>query len=193
MSETVALRFRHTEGEYAAAVRLYMLRSPSISVRLAVLFPLLFACVFFLFLLFDAGLLFSLATAGAAAATLLAWLFFALPRQRFRSDPRFRDEYSLEFSDEGIHFRTDAVDARIKWELYNDVIENESFYVLVYGASMITVVPKRAFRRPSDEARFRELLGRHLPEAPSARRLPGAGRGEVPAEYRPPEAPPDWR
>ena len=192
MSETVTLRFRHAEDEYAAAVRLYMLRAPSVGLRLAVLVPLVAACVFFLFLLFDAGFLFSLATAAAVVATLSAWLFLALPRQRFRSDPKYRDEYTLEFSDDGIHFTTEAVDARLKWELYNDVLENERFYVLVYGTGMISVIPKRAFRRPADEARFRELLGRHLlPRAPSARRL-GQGAG-APEEYTPPEAPPDWR
>ena len=120
-------------------------------------------------------------------------LFFVMPRQRFRSDPKFQDEYFLQFSDDGIQFKTAQIDALLQWSLYNNVLENERFYILVYGKNMISVIPRRAFASKSEETAFDEMLRRNLPAYANSKRLQGRKLDETKTSYLPPTEPPDWR
>jgi hypothetical protein len=119
---------------------------------------------------------------------LLVW-----PRQAFRRDPKFRDEYQLQFSDDGIQFRTPQIDALIQWDLYTKVIENERFYLLVYGRHMLSVIPKRAFQSAQQQEAFDQLLRRKLPACFDSKRLRARKPDEVEKPYVPPTEPPDWR
>jgi hypothetical protein len=113
-------------------------------------------------------------------------------RRQFRRNPKFSDEYRLTFSDEGIRYRSKAVDSKIGWDFYSGVWETRDFYFLVYGKDLFSLLPKRAFRGPHHEAAFRELLRRKL----KAQDAPGtlqSGAPEPAAEYVPPSEPPDWR
>jgi hypothetical protein len=113
-----------------------------------------------------------------------------LPRSYFRGDPKFRDEYTLTFTDAGIDFKTENMSAKIAWSFYTGVIENESFYLLVYGNNIhsVSVIPKRAFRDSKQEATFRQMLRRHVD---SNLKLTEGERAE---EYVPKSLqPPDWR
>ena len=54
---------------------------------------------------------------GASAAFVL-FLFAAFvigPPLAFRLEPKYRDDYSLTFSPEGIHFRTVHIDSQLQW------------------------------------------------------------------------------
>jgi len=190
MQEIITLRFKYTEEEYVAATRLYLRRSTDFKIRLAV-------CVIYLMAFAGVGWLlgFTLEPELLLLTVFVALLPFfiafmhlvVLPRQRFRGDPKFRDDYLLQFSDDGIHFRTAQIDALLRWSLYNKVLEDERFYLLVYGKNMISVIPKRAFANAVQEAAFRQLLGRHLSAHFDAKQLAAAG------VYVPPPEPPDWR
>lgn len=48
---------------------------------------------------------------------MLVAIFFMIPRIIFRGEPKFREEYSLAFSPEGIHFRTAHSDSRLQWSI----------------------------------------------------------------------------
>ena len=190
MAETVTLHFRYSEEEYAAAVRAYMLHTPEVLARLCVFAALLTGGVFMMSLVFDFGLLLSLVWAAAVFAGLAGGLLYRFPRVRFRKEPKFRDEYHLEFSEEGIHLVTENVDSRLSWGLYTKASEHDNFYLLMYGSNYaMTVVPKRAFTSARQEASFRELLRRKL--APQLKDRDVAGQLED--SYVPPPEPPDWR
>jgi len=141
----------------------------------------------------DIGISFFLIFIGVA--WLLIWFLqlFVVPRQAFRREPKFRDEYLLQFSDDGIHFKTAQIDALIQWSLYSKVIENERFYLMVYGQNMISVIPKRAFSNSHEEAAFAKLLRRQLPTSLDSKRLGASQTGEPARTYVPPPEPPDWR
>ena len=190
MAETVTLHFRYSEEEYAAAVRAYMLHTPEVLARLCVFAGLLAGGAFLMSLLADLDLLFSLLLAAAVCAGIAGGTLYRFPRLRFRREPKFRDEYHLEFSEEGIHLVTDNVDSRLSWGLYTKASEHDKFYLLIYGSNYaMTVVPKRAFTSARQEASFRELLRRKL--APQLKERDVAGQLED--SYVPPPEPPDWR
>ncbi len=191
MKEIISLQFKYTEAEYVAAIRLYMRRSPDFIIRLVVCALYVIVSISLLVLLAVESDVLVLFVAATFIPPVLAFMgYFAQPRYAFRREPKFRDEYFLQFSDDGIHFRTAQIDSLVQWSLYDKVIEDERFYLMVYGKNMISVTPKRAFTSAAQEAAFRELLARHLPGGFDAKRL----AERVPeTSYVPPAGPPDWR
>ena len=192
-NESVHLRFTHTEKEYLDAVRFYFWHSKELLARLIVSFVLLaFGMVLLLMLI---GVPFPLwATAAFIFLAGLGWFHgyvIDVPRRRFRGDPKYRDEYDLVFSDAGMEFKTAHVSASLRWSLYTRVIENDSFYILIYGRDIhsLSIVPKRAFREHEQEKTFRKLLRRNLD--PNLKLTPGEHETQqyVPASLEPP----DWR
>lgn len=191
----IKLEFNYTEAEYLAAARLLTFRDSD------ALFRLILSSIL---IMGGASILTGLLTdypwwaACIGTALLLAAVYYnAWVRQMrhyFRGEPKFRDRYQLVFSDEGIAFKTAQIDAKISWDLYTKVLEGAGMYLMVYGdgISMMTVIPKRAFRDAVQENAFRELLARHIDTHTSSRKLKAR---EVPAtEYKPTSLnPPDWR
>lgn len=194
MKKTISLRFKYTEEEYAAAIRLYLGHSKELITRLVVVFVYSIAAIaLFIWLDFDAAFIPWFVVAGCLPLIIAFLLFFVMPRRTFRSDPKFADEYYLQFSDEGIHFKTAHIDSLVQWSLYNKVLENERFYILIYGKNMISVTPKRAFASANEEADFSEMLRRNLPAYANIQRLKEKHSAAPDSSYTPPATPPDWR
>jgi hypothetical protein len=192
-AETVNLSFRYTEREYLAAIRFYFWRSKELLARLIV------SC-----LLFSIGLLLINAWVGffipVWADVILMFIagvgFFHgyvidLPRGYFRGDPKYREEYNLTFSEKGIDFKTQNINSSIAWSLYTRVIENDSFYILVYGKNIhsLSIIPKRVFRDSQQERTFREMLRRNIDSNLKASDGELENQGYVPTRLEPP----DWR
>lgn len=192
MFESVRLKFKYTEQEYRAAVRVYMLHTPRVLIRTSLSVALMTFAVFMMSLFADAGLLSGLLWAALLLTVIASNIFYLTPKRLFRGEPKFRDEYTLEFSDEGIHATTINADSKLNWRLYTKAVEHKNLYLLIYGTYMMTVVPKRAFISAEQEMEFRGLLSRNLGFKSSAKHL-SAGKGELQSGYAPPPEPPDWR
>lgn len=187
------LNFRHTEKEYLAATRFYFWNSKELLARLIVSYVLFSAGLLLLNLLLD----FSLPLWSLIILILLGGLgwfhgyLIDFPRRYFRGDPKFRDEYNLTFTEGGIEFKTQNMYGSLAWNFYTGVIENESFYILIYGKNVhsLSIIPKRAFRDDPQESAFREMLRRNIDPSLKLGDMEGDRR-----EYVPPSLePPDWR
>ena len=192
-NDSVQLNFRHDEKEFIAATRLYFWQSKELLVRFIVV-DLLFAA---LMVLINVMVGFVVPVWAMAAVIVLVWVAWFhgvvidLPRARFRGDPKFRDEFNLTFTDANIHFRTENLNATFAWNFYNKVIENDSFYILIYGKNIhtLSILPKRAFRDSAQETLFRRMLRRNLdPKLKLSK-----GEQEAPAFVPRSLEPPDWR
>jgi len=106
----------------------------------------------------DPTLMISFLGTGLVLSFLLLNSFTILPARRFRADPRFKHEYCLRFVDDGIEFNTLLIESKISWELYKEAWETDKFYLLSDGASILTVIPKRAFASTEQESVFKDLL-----------------------------------
>lgn len=194
MEKIISLRFKYTEEEYVAAMRLYLGHSRELIIRMAVLsLYSIGAIALFMWIDFGIGLIPLFIFAACFPPLIMFLLYYVIPRKQFRSDPKFADEYFLQYSDDGIHFKTAQIDSLVQWSLYNKVLENERFYILVYGKNMISVTPKRAFTDKHQEAAFSEMLKRHIPAYAKAKHLKERGPQELEHSYTPPSTPPDWR
>lgn len=190
--ETVHLDFQLTEKEYLAAIRLYVFHSTEIWIRLLIFYVLLSTGLVLLTILlgFALPIWVYVALFGLVGVSLWQGYLSDRPRRYFRGDPKFRDEYHLTFTDSGIEFQTQNVNASIAWSLYTGVIENDEFYLTVYGRDLhsVSIIPKRAFVNSQQENTFREMLRRHID---SSVKLSNSEREKT--EYLPPSSPPDWR
>ena len=94
----------------------------------------------------------------AAFGLLLVAAFTVIPLLVFRGEPKFRDEYSLTFSTEGIHFRTAHIDSELQWSMYSRALVVAHSYILYYGSRSFTVIPKRFFQSAEQQEAFDQLL-----------------------------------
>jgi len=99
----------------------------------------------------------------AAFALMLIAAFTVIPSLAFRWEPKFRDDYSLTFSPEDIHFRTTHIDSRLQWGMYSRALIDAHSYILYYGSRQFTVIPKRAFQSAGQQQEFERLLAEHVP------------------------------
>jgi hypothetical protein len=97
-------------------------------------------------------------------ALMLIAAFTIVPPLVFRSQPKFRDDYSLTFSAEGIHFRTQHIDSQLQWNIYSHASIDPHSYLLYYGSRQFTVIPKRVFHNIEFQQAFEQLLIERVPQ-----------------------------
>jgi len=95
---------------------------------------------------------------------ILAVAFLVIPAVAFRYQPKFRDEYTLTFSPDGIHFQTAHVDSRLEWTIYSQVLVDVYSYMLYWGSRTFTIIPKRVFQNSEQQDAFEQLLAERVPK-----------------------------
>jgi hypothetical protein len=91
-------------------------------------------------------------------ALMLVVAFAFIPRIGFRREPKFRDDYALTFSPQGVHFRTAHIDSHLQWSMYTSALVDAHSFVLYYGSQHFTVIPKRVFQDVVQRETFERLL-----------------------------------
>ena len=79
-------------------------------------------------------------------------------KYRFKRNPKFGETSNIHFSDDGIHFKTSSIDSKLKWDLYDGLLEDEELFLLLYGGQMYSVIPKRCFTEDERTDAFRNLV-----------------------------------
>jgi hypothetical protein len=154
--------FTNTEKEYGDALRFYYGRSLKTKIDVTVSIGLIcFAITKYLLWGYSETTLYTFAI-GAIFLGLLFFLNYVLPKIHFRQQPKFREQYRLWFSDEGISFKTNSVDSMLKWTHYHEVWEGPKFFLLIYGKAAFSIIPKRVFVNKDQENAFRTLLEKHV-------------------------------
>ncbi len=80
----------------------------------------------------------------------------------FKHNPKFREPYHLTMDQNGIHFQTQSIDSRIKWNHFSRLLENDRLCLLIYGTRMYSVIPKRAFKMEGELESFRALVHNNI-------------------------------
>jgi len=100
----------------------------------------------------------------AVFTLVLVAAFVAIPRLVFRREPKFRDEYKLTFSPDGIHFSTAHINSQLQWGMYKRALISAHSYVLYYGTHSFSLIPKRVFETPDRLSAFELLVSEKIPE-----------------------------
>jgi len=158
MSSTINISFRYAETDYVRALRAHYGQHLRLPLDILFIIVLLGAGAY----LWRSPRLHWLGLAGAAVAVLFGMILIAaftvIPVLAFRREPKFRDDYSLAFSPEGIHFRTAHIDSQLQWSMYSRALVDAHSYILYYGSRQFTVIPKRVFQSADQRQAFEQLL-----------------------------------
>ncbi len=155
---TIDVSFRYAESDYVRALRAHY--ASQLRLRLDILVIIILigagAC------LWRSPSLHWLAVAGIALAVLFALMLIAaftvIPKLAFRREPKFRNDYALAFTPEGIHFRTAHIDSQLQWSIYSRALIDAHSYVLYYGPRQFTVIPKRVLQSADQRQAFEQML-----------------------------------
>jgi hypothetical protein len=164
MNSTINLSFRYLESDYVRALRAHYAAYLRLPLDILVTAALIGAGAY----LWQSPDMHCVGVGCVLVAAVFALILIAaftiIPRVAFRREPKFRDDYSLSFSPEGIHFQTAHVDSQLQWSMYSRALVDAHSYVLYYGSRQFTVIPKRVFRSAQEEQAFEELLAEHVPQ-----------------------------
>lgn len=97
---------------------------------------------------------------------LLFALRFFLPQiaaSRMWKLPKNQQEIFLEFSDEEIIYKTEGIDSKLKWSIFDSFIETPEAFLLLHSKWMFTLIPKRVLEQPEQLERFKQMLKTHAP------------------------------
>ena len=158
MNSPINLSFRYAENDYVRAMRAHYASQLRLPLDILVIIVLIGVGAY----LWRSPSLHWLAVAGISLAVVFALMLIAafrvIPTVAFRREPKFRDDYSLAFSPEGIHFRTAHIDSQLQWSMYSRVLIDAHSYVLYYGSRQFTVIPKRVFQSADQRQAFEQML-----------------------------------
>lgn len=162
MEKPLNLKFKYTEKEYVEAVKWYYSKSLNIKIDIIVSVVFIFIGSFFWLTGDESFLNKMLVLLGSILLLMTIFVLYVNPKRIFKHEPKFQDEYKLGFKDEGILFETEHINSAIAWNHYSKVKENKSFFYLIYGKFMFTIIPKRAFQNTEEEDLFRKLVQEKL-------------------------------
>ncbi|MDB5345261.1 MAG: hypothetical protein JWP89_3638 [Schlesneria sp.] len=162
MNSTVTLSFRYLERDYVRAMRAHY------ATRCRLPWDIVAAVVLVsigAYLCWSQGpdwLGIGCLVVGIAFALMLVGAFMVIPPLAFRREPKFRDDYTVTFSPDGIHFRTTHIDSQLQWSLYSRALVDAHSYMLYYGNHQFTVIPKRVLQNVEQQQAFELLLSQHI-------------------------------
>lgn len=155
--ETVDLTFRYAEKDYVRAMRAHYASRLRLPLDIVVI-VVLTALGVYEWQSGSRGFGIGLLCVSGLFVLMIVAAFAIIPRIAFRSEPKFRDDYSLRFSPQGIHFRTAHIDSDLQWGMYTGALVDAYSFILYYGSRQFTVVPKRVFQDGSQRQTFERLL-----------------------------------
>jgi len=162
MDSSINLSFRYAESDYVRALRAHY--ASHLRLRLDIIVTaILLGVGFYLFCSPSLRWLGIACIVIALVFTLLlVAVFTVIPPLAFRREPKFRDDYSLTFSPDGIHFRTAHIDSQLQWSMYSRALIDAHSYVLYHGSRQFTVIPKRVFQSTDQRQAFEQLLAQRV-------------------------------
>lgn len=162
MNSTINLSFRYAEGDYVRALRAHY--ASRLRLRLDIVVAVVLAVVGAY--LWRSPSLHWFGVAGVVISVVFSLMLVAaftiIPPLAFRREPKFRDDYSLTFSPEGIHFRTAHIDSQLQWSMYSRALIDAHTYMLYYGSRQFTIIPRRVFQSGEQQQAFEQLLSPEL-------------------------------
>jgi hypothetical protein len=161
-TQTVNLSFRYSERDYVEAMHTHYASRLRLPLDVAIILAL---TAFGIYELHSTSKALGLASIALAVvfALILTAAFFVIPAYAFRREPKFRDDYSLAFSGEGIHFRTANIDSQLQWSMYDRALLGANSILLYHGKQQFTVIPKRVFATAEQLQVLENLVREHVP------------------------------
>jgi hypothetical protein len=162
VNSTVKITFRYAQSDYVRAVRAHYASQLRLPLDIAAIVVVAVGGIYLWRSPSSRWLGLVCVVVAVGFAIMLIAAFTVIPVLMFRREPKFRDDYSLSFSPDGIHFRTVHIDSQLQWSMYSRALIDAHSYVLYYGSRQFTVIPKRVFQSREQQEAFEQLLSKHV-------------------------------
>jgi len=156
------IQFKYVRSEYVKALRFFLVRQWLTTRNLLMWVPLI---AFFTYLWHDDGTSYVttlIAIIAIFSGVIGVLVFFLQPFFFIKRNASFTSEHTVTFSDDEVSLRNELIDSKLRWGLFNKVLENKDAYILS-GKSNLLIIPKLAFAneeaRMEVESLFRKKLG----------------------------------
>ena len=164
MNSTINLSFRYLQSDFVQAMRAHYASRLRLWLDIPMVVVLAVAGSYLWRSPSSQWLGIAFVSISAVFALILVAAFTIIPPLVFRREPKFRDDYSLTFSPEGIHFRTAHIDSQLQWSIYSRALVDPHSYVLYWGSRSFTLIPKRVFQSAEQQEAFEQLLTQNVPQ-----------------------------
>ncbi len=161
MTGSISAAFTITREEYLRAIRRYYKTKLQVKRDLVGSAIAIGVGVYLLNTIENDVFAWFLIVSGVVLAALVVYTILILPAIIYRSQPKLKDEYRLEFRDDGIGFKTKEIDSNLKWSIYHSWLRDNEFYILYHGTRDVSVVPRRSFANGDDD-RLKDILDRKI-------------------------------
>jgi len=164
MDSIIHLSFRYSEQDYARAVRAHYASRLRLKLDVAVAVGTTLMGAYMWRSPDSRRWGIGLICLSAVLVLMLIAVFGVVPKLLFRRDPKFRDDYSLTFSPDGIQFHTAHIDSQLRWSIYSRALVDDHSFILYYGDHSFTVIPKRVFETAEQLTVFDRLISQKVQE-----------------------------
>ena len=155
----MVLNFKYTRDEYIQSRRSFLFMNKTVKKLDLILIGLLM--LFTLYLFINNGF----STMPIVLSILLfiisavfAVLYIFQPGMFYDKIDKFKQQYSLEFNDDRILFKTDDINSELEWNFYEALWENDNFFYIIHSKEMYTLIPKRVFDNEMEITEFKNLF-----------------------------------
>ncbi|MDI3322444.1 YcxB family protein [Pinibacter soli] len=93
---------------------------------------------------------------------LMVVIWSVLPASIYRRAHTFKDEFSVDFKDDGLTLSNDRGSKKWEWNLFSNFLETPYFFHLYFDARSFFLIPKDAFKDLPDMQTARSLLKEHI-------------------------------
>jgi hypothetical protein len=168
MSQSLILRFKPVQQDYAKVLRLFFLQRRGTQISLAML-VIAFGLI-----------IFAIVANGAPPSVFeLIWLllppgfvifvFFVQPSRIARQaagNEQLITEATWEVSEEGVQISSSFGSTHLGWEALNKMVTTREYYMLLIkeNKNAFRFLPRRSFTSPQEQNLFLELVAGHLPK-----------------------------
>lgn len=161
------LRFRFTEAEQVMLLRYAILRGIGQSKPAFVLYGLFgvlasYGIAMMLTTRLEAAYIVMVAPALFALSGLASYYFF-WAKKAVRKSPTYNRDQAILINDHEIVVDTGITRTGMAWSGFTAVSDKGGLVIILRGTDAPLALAKRGFASPEDEARFREMVKRHIP------------------------------
>jgi magnesium-transporting ATPase (P-type) len=156
----MVIHFDYNKKQVLSALRHHFISRPEIKILLIAvnLFTILSAILFYMHRIQAISfLLFSLLW-----FVLLFTFWTILPLSIYKKSQTFRDQFSMDFSDERVVLQTERGSQTWAWNEFSSFLETPFFFHLYFSSRAFFLVPKNAFTDLESLQETRRLLKRKL-------------------------------
>ena len=156
MTKPMTISFSYDKRQVLQALRYHFISRPEIRIMISVVNVFALACAVLYY--FKKIAAFAVVTGSSMWFFLMISFWFIMPAMVYRRAATFRDNFTMQFEDEGFSVGTSRGSKAWPWKALSTFMESPHFFHLYFDSRTFFLVPKSGFRSNDEVFELRQLL-----------------------------------